>query len=74
MPLTLDGPEPVKFCKKKPLSRDMVLAATPKCSATALDCIPPCNIPIAVERCSDVHVSLERCPMIKNGSVLGGFE
>jgi len=68
----LDGPEPVKFHKKKPLSRDMVLAATPKCSATTLDCIPPCNIPIAVERCSDVR--LGRRLMITIGSVLGGFE
>jgi len=43
----------------------MVLAATPKRLATALDCIPPCKEPMAVERCSDV--SLRRHPIIKIG-------
>jgi len=46
----------------------MVLATTPKRLATALDCIPPCNKPMAVERCSDV--SLERRPIMDSSTTV----
>jgi len=68
----LDRPSTRPVSLKRPLRRDMVLAATPKCAATALALIPPCNIPYAIERCSDV--SLGRRPKIEIGSVFGEFD